>query len=250
MSNLSAFALAPVSDLLTGFANRDDFWGLFGTAFGTQYDSGVAERFRSQWLAGDFGDFPEVEVVSQSVLGSANGAYAASTNRIYLSDRFVGTASSQSLIAVFLEEYGHFVDAQVNQVDTPGDEGEWFSALVRGISLSATELNRIQAEDDHAVVIIDGESIAVEQATTLVGSWDPLSDVNAVTVVGNYAYAVGDGLNIIDISNPALPTLKGSYYTSSYAYDVQVVGNYAYILNSGLQIIDISNPALPTLKGN
>ena len=85
MSNLSAFALAPVYDLLTGFANRDDFWGLFDAAFGTQYDSGVAQGFRSQWLAGDFGDFPEVEVVSSQVLGTANGAYAASTNRIYWS---------------------------------------------------------------------------------------------------------------------------------------------------------------------
>ncbi|MCZ8242017.1 MAG: hypothetical protein O9323_09605, partial [Microcystis sp. LE19-131.1A] len=71
---------------------------------------------------------------------------------------------------------------------------------------------------------------------------------------GNYAY-VADyylGLQIIDISNPAAPTLKGNYDTSGYANGVQVVGNYAYVADnySGLQIIDISNPATPTLKGN
>ncbi|MFN6173792.1 MAG: DUF4347 domain-containing protein, partial [Dolichospermum sp.] len=88
-------------------------------------------------------------------------------------------------------------------------------------------------------------------APTLVGEWDILNDANAVTVVGNYAYAVRDRLEIIDISNPTTPTFKGNYDTD-YAYGVQVVGNYAYVADgfSGLQIIDISNPTTPTLKGN
>ncbi|MFM6048589.1 MAG: DUF4347 domain-containing protein, partial [Dolichospermum sp.] len=88
-------------------------------------------------------------------------------------------------------------------------------------------------------------------APTLVGQWDFLSYANAVTVVGSYAYAVGDTLDIIDISNPAIPVAKGSYKISS-GRGVQVVGNYAYVADggSGLQIIDISNPTTPTLKGN
>ncbi|WP_139294415.1 DUF4347 domain-containing protein, partial [Microcystis aeruginosa] len=88
-------------------------------------------------------------------------------------------------------------------------------------------------------------------APTLVGVWDRLSYANAVTVVGNYAYAVGDFLEIIDISNPSNPIFKGSYAISE-GLDVQIVGNYAYVAdgNSGLQIIDISNPTTPTLKGN
>ncbi|MDD1458362.1 DUF4347 domain-containing protein, partial [Dolichospermum sp. ST_sed7] len=86
-------------------------------------------------------------------------------------------------------------------------------------------------------------------APTLVGEWDFLSYANAVTVVGNYAYAVGDRLEIIDISNPAQPVVKGSYKVGGQS--VQVVGNYAYVAGgSGLQIIDISNPTTPTLKGN
>jgi hypothetical protein len=89
-------------------------------------------------------------------------------------------------------------------------------------------------------------------APTLVGEWDFLSYARAVTVVGNYAYAVGDRLEIIDISNPSNPIFKGSYKISGGASGVQVVGNYAYVANgdSGLQIIDISNPTTPTLKGN
>ena len=87
-------------------------------------------------------------------------------------------------------------------------------------------------------------------APTLVGEWDFLSYANAVTAVGNYAYAVGDRLEIIDISNPAEPVVKGSYKIS-YGRGVQVVGNYAYVADyRDLQIIDISNPTTPTLKGS
>jgi len=88
-------------------------------------------------------------------------------------------------------------------------------------------------------------------APTLVGGWDRLSIAYGVTVVGNYAYAVGDTLEIIDISNPSNPTFKGSYAISE-GQDVQIVGNYAYVADgdSGLQIIDISNPTNPTFKGN
>ena len=92
-------------------------------------------------------------------------------------------------------------------------------------------------------------------APTLVGEWDFLSYAHAVTVVGNYAYAVGDRLEIIDISNPAKPVVKGSYDIYN-GQSIQVVGNYAYVAVAGsgsqvgLQIIDISNPAAPTLKGN
>jgi hypothetical protein len=88
-------------------------------------------------------------------------------------------------------------------------------------------------------------------APTLVGVWDRLSYAYGVTVVGNYAYAVGDTLEIIDISNPSNPTFKGNYDIYE-GQDVQIVGNYAYVADadSGLQIIDISNPTNPTFKGN
>ena len=254
---MSSINVSPVSSLtsvyaqLKSFADLSNFWSLFDKAFGSSYDLATATRFRSQWQSGDFSLFPQIKVVSGDVLGRAKGAYASSTNTIYLSDQFVGRASPQSLEAVILEEFGHFVDAQVNGTDTGGDEGELFSAIVRGGSLSAAELSRIKAEDDHAVIVVNGQSIMVEQAVTLVGSWDPFSVAYAVTVVGNYAYAVGDTLDIIDISDPSNPIFKGSYDINA-GRDIQIVGNYAYVADglSGLQIIDISNPTNPTLTGS
>jgi len=159
-----SFDFSSVYAQLTRFAKLENFWSLFDTAFGSSYDFATAASFRSQWQSQDFSLFPQIEVVSGDVLGSAKGAYAISTNRIYLSAQFVSRASQQSLEAVILEEFAHFVDAQVNATDTPGDEGELFSDLVRGVELSSSELTRIQTEDDHAVVMIGGQPIAIEMA--------------------------------------------------------------------------------------
>jgi hypothetical protein len=65
---------------------------------------------------------------------------------------------------------------------------------------------------------------------------------------------VGDGYNglvIVDVSNPASPTLKGSYNTAGSSHGVAVEGNYAYVADdsNGLVIVDVANQAAPTLKG-
>jgi hypothetical protein len=250
--NSSLLPIIPaVDDILFNFAQSDDFYANLATAFGTSYDVVKATELRNQWQSRNFSQLPPIEVLSGEVLGTAKGAYAVSTNKIYLSESFLNVASSESLVKVILEEIGHYVDAQINPVDTPGDEGEYFAKVVLNQPLTEAEITRLKTENDQAVVVIDGQSVQIEQAVTLVGKWDYLSYANAVTVVGNYAYAVGDTLEIIDISNPSNPVFKGNYDISS-GEDVQVVGNYAYVADgwSGLQIIDISNPAAPTFKGN
>jgi Ca2+-binding RTX toxin-like protein len=149
-------------DQLGNFAGLENFWSLFDTAFGTNYDRALALTFQSQWLAGDFSLFPTIEVVSDEVLGTANGAYG-SNNTIYVSEQFLSTASESSLVALLLEEYGHFVDAQVNTVDSAGDEGAIFAALVQGEDLGVSTLQALKVEDDHGMITVNGEVISVEQ---------------------------------------------------------------------------------------
>jgi len=173
-----SLSLASAYAQLTSFANLSNFWSLFDTAFGSSYDFVTATSFRSQWQTGDFSLFPQIEIVSGDVLGSANGAYAISTNRIYLSDQFVSSASQQSLEAVILEEFGHFVDAQVNQTDTAGDEGEVFSGVVRGVSLSEAELSRIKAEDDHGIMSLGDQLITIERAAPTILTVTTTADQN------------------------------------------------------------------------
>ena len=88
----------------------------------------------------------------------------------------------------------------------------------------------------------------------LVGRYNISGYAYRVTVFGDYAYVADrySGLQIIDVSNVANPTLADSYDTPNRAWDAVVSGNYAYVADggSGLQIIDVSNVANPTLAGS
>ncbi len=184
--------LPAVYDVLFDFAQSDGFWANLETAFGTSYDVVKATELRQQWKSRNFSQLPEIEVVNSSVLGSANGAYGISTNKIYLSESFFASASSDALVAVMLEEIGHFVDAQVNTVDTVGDEGELFSHLVRGVNLTEAELTYIQTEDDRSVIDLGGQFIGVEQTA-------PITLIVNTTIDENDGSAtIGSGLSLRD----------------------------------------------------
>jgi hypothetical protein len=75
-----------------------------------------------------------------------------------------------------------------------------------------------------------------------------------ITPVGNYAYVADwdNGLVIVNVTNPAAPTLEGSSDTVNKSLGVTVMGNFAYVADyfNGLVILNISNPTLPTLKGS
>ena len=77
---------------------------------------------------------------------------------------FRKTKDSQIAIAkVIIEEIGHYLDAEANPTDTPGDEGAIFAAAVTGEILTDPELSVLRSENDSATVTIDGLSIAIEQ---------------------------------------------------------------------------------------
>jgi len=169
MASLLDLDLNSIYNQLTHFSNLESFWKLFSTIFGTEYNHRAASILRSQWRKGDFSQFPQIKVIKSRDLKNANGAYSTQNNTIYLSEHFVKTASRGALDRVLLEEYGHFVDAQINRRDSVGDEGELFSALVRGVVLSSSELTRIQTEDDHARISVGGESLLVEESFNTTG---------------------------------------------------------------------------------
>ncbi|MGI0481985.1 beta strand repeat-containing protein [Geminocystis sp. CENA526] len=152
---------------LTQFANSPSFWTDFELIFGSNFNQTVAQDIRSQWLNGNFSNLPKIEVISSDILGNALGGYASSNNTIYLSKSFISNATQAQINAVLLEEIGHFIDAQVNLIDTVGDEGELFSAIVRGVTLSEQELSRIRNENDHKTITINGQDINIEMAVGL-----------------------------------------------------------------------------------
>jgi hypothetical protein len=75
----------------------------------------------------------------------------------------------------------------------------------------------------------------------------PLLEQGSIQVSGNLAYVAGNGLQLLDLTNPISPTLRGTY--GAEFDDVYVAGGYAYFQIYSLQILDVSNPAAPVLKG-
>jgi alpha-tubulin suppressor-like RCC1 family protein len=120
----------------------------------------------SQWAAGDFSALPPIVLLPASSMPGAAGAYAISTGNIYLNQDWLAGASAAQVIAVLTEELGHHLDGFLNVVDTPGDEGEWFAALLTGGVISEGQRQALLAENDHGMVRAGDQVLAVEQAAT------------------------------------------------------------------------------------
>lgn len=110
---------------------------------------------------------PSLEIRSVEEINGASGAFSEDKNTIYLSQEFIAenSVNIEAVSGILLEEIGHAVDSQVNNTDAPGDEGEIFSALVRGEILESQQLQDLKVEDDTATVTLDGDVIKIEQAT-------------------------------------------------------------------------------------
>jgi hypothetical protein len=128
----SAALLESAKDLaqsqLQGFAKSQSFEERIALAFGEGRD---VDKLRDIWLTGNI-SFPTIEIRARAELGSAYGAFSQETGKIYLAQELINTNSKALISAVLLEEYGHFVDSQVNVVDSLGDEGRFFRGLCRG----------------------------------------------------------------------------------------------------------------------
>jgi uncharacterized repeat protein (TIGR01451 family) len=160
----SAALLESAKDLaqsrLMDFAQSQDFYAGIGSTFGEGRD---VDKLRDIWLTGNI-SFPTIEIRTWAELGNAYGAFSQETGKIYLAQELINTNSKALISAVLLEEYGHFVDSQVNVGDSAGDEGEIFSGIVQGKVFEAEQLKLLKAEDDHAFVSLDGKLVAIEQA--------------------------------------------------------------------------------------
>lgn len=88
---------------------------------------------------------------------------------------------------------------------------------------------------------------------TVVGGWDSPGGVLSLAVAGNHAFLADgvEGLHIVDITDPANPSLVATFNTPGSANDVAIAGNYAFVADntSGLRVIDITNPAAPVAAG-
>lgn len=121
---------------------------------------------------------PPIEIFSAKDINGYNGAFDVITNTVYISEDFLlqNANNPDAIASVLLEEIGHSIDSRVNAIDSVGDEGEIFSALVRGTTLSQTDILALKSENDQVTISPNGKSILVETSdsawTTTVWDWN------------------------------------------------------------------------------
>jgi large repetitive protein len=154
---------------LQNFFSQPDWQQTFEDIFGKDLNPGRAQELATAFTQGNFSALPPIEILPESILNGGRGGFDTQAGKIYLSDTlFNADPSNTTLVkSVLLEEIGHYLDAQVNQTDTLGDEGEYFADRLQGIDLSNVDLQRIKTEDDKTTIWLNGTQHLIEQATTL-----------------------------------------------------------------------------------
>ena len=78
-------ALLLAQDYLYNFVTQPDFIDKLSMVFGKEANF---DFLKTEWQAGDFSVFPGIEIINAANINGANGAFAATTNKIYLSQGF------------------------------------------------------------------------------------------------------------------------------------------------------------------
>lgn len=162
---LTGLVMPNVYEALKKFAADPDLTAKMNIAFGESWDTEKTKGLVEDWEQDNFSHIPQFKLVSSVEIDGANGAFANETDTIYLSTEFLAqnTTNPEAIKDMLLEEIGHFIDSEVNQFDSPGDEGAIFAAVVQGKNLTPEKLQELKGEDDRSSVAIDGHQYLIEK---------------------------------------------------------------------------------------
>ena len=161
IQNTFAQSWANTRAFISNFLNKENTTESLVTAFGENFaiDLGISLL---KAIAVDNSDI-SIKIVPQANINNARGAYSASNNTIYLSTDLLADGNVNAVSKTLLEEIGHYLDDKANTSDASGDEGAIFASLVSGEELNNRQFNLLQAEDDRAIVELEGETQLIEQ---------------------------------------------------------------------------------------
>jgi hypothetical protein len=150
--------------LLTDWAGSGTLTRAASEALLLKAEPALLKKLVAQWSHGDFSGLPPIVLLPASSMPGAAGAYAISTGTIYLNQDWLAGASAAQAIAVLTEELGHHLDGLLNVVDTPGDEGEYFSVFLREDELTDSQKEGLRAENDSVAIKVGNKTLEVEYA--------------------------------------------------------------------------------------
>ncbi|MDT9191060.1 MAG: SBBP repeat-containing protein, partial [Limnospira sp. PMC 894.15] len=161
-------ALTQVNQQLTEFVASANFQGDLQTAFGAYTDVELGATIIEALTQGET---PEMMVLSARAMNGADGAFDSLTGTVYLSDAII---HSEKLVDVITEEFGHYIDSQLNEIDSPGDEGELFMRLVNGEALTEADITGLRNQNDWGFIWVEGEPVAVQMSAPPEFAWTRL----------------------------------------------------------------------------
>jgi hypothetical protein len=208
-------------------------------------------------------DFLEVVVARTDPRDPASVDYAAVTTRLEV------TPANFTLTVNTLNP---FAFTQLNVLGILADNSTInLTSSSRGTNYASSDLNicnfgaidgRVFAGQPGACTITVTAAGKTATVQGLVQTFQPLAlsqitipgYANNVDVSGGYAYvaAGATGLQVVNVSNPAVPVIVAARDTAGNANDVRVVGNFAYVADgtNGLVIVNISDPLNPVITGS
>src|SRR5690606_21131293 len=110
------------------------------------------------------GEWPGIRLVAAEELPGAHAAYVADLDLILVSESVLEIEAAEPgfLAGVLLEEVGHFLDDQYSPVDTEGDEGAAFRALIQSGGSIVIDAG---GDEDEGVITLEGEDYVAEFAS-------------------------------------------------------------------------------------
>ena len=197
-------------DFLPGWNDQLQEWSLNGRltaaaqeALQLNGDPQELQTLVNQLSAGDFQSLPEIVLLSNTDINGALGAYAQSKGIIYLNADWLNTATQEAINSVLTEELGHHLDAKLNQKDTPGDEGEYFSDLLKGAVLTEAQKAAVRTDNDSGLINVSGLALQAEFAVAAAPT--------SILLTTPLGYAVNK------LGGPPIQvTYNGQYISSTY----------------------------------
>lgn len=217
-NSINSSLVEPLVDALEqlgALLEQPNFGEKMQLAFGDRMNVEAAQSLIQNIISGE--QLPEFDVVETDTLNGGNGAFDSLNNKIYISREFVAQNINQPEVItnVLLEEVGHYLDLQLNETDSPGDEGAIFAAIAQGQELSASELTALKAENDTTKASIDGQETTLELNTTY----------GNITLDGNLAdWTASDRLDFLPGTGQAGYEVYGKLAGDAYVFAIKSDG--------------------------
>ena len=114
------------------------------------------KRIADRLERGETRDLPPIELLQGSAMPGAAGAFAQATGTVYINRDWLQASNTKEIVNVLTEEYGHYLDNQLNKTDTAGDEGAVFAEQLLAADnngLLSHKNKHLLEEDDHGYIL-------------------------------------------------------------------------------------------------